>query len=165
MIPQDVRTADLYACLDKRPGELAPAAGAVVRALRSWASGAMSGICPVRMMAPPLVLDGHGEWIAPAHRFMLALCRSVAAPMRMGPDRDGVLSDTEALLVTAIAALQGSARQQARSALAQLVRADAVGDILHEAMLFACVLQQTGGSFHTHHGHRAGLPGSAGVTR
>ena len=145
---------DIYAFLDCRLDALSPAARLVVQAAREWLAAARAHICPVRMMAPGLILAGQGQLVAPLHRLLLELARGLARPdVLCAPPADRVSEDEALLLVSLAAARSGKARQT-RFALASLVRPHHLAAVTHAALLLGAHVRGPDGLF-----------GSAAVTQ
>lgn len=128
---------DIYTFLDAPCDSLSPAARLITHAMRDWATAAASRVCPLRLVAPRFVLAGQAEQLGPFHMFMLAFARGAARPVRLGEGSGARIGDDEAQVLVAIGSLQAGRMSAARFALASLISAHELDNVVHAAAIMA----------------------------
>jgi hypothetical protein len=108
---------------------------AFVVAMRIWAKAAMSRVCPLRLVAPRFVLSGQTRALMPFHSFMTTLGRTAARAVGLCATEEGCVTDDEALILTALAAVDQRNTQGVQLAFASLAHADGLNALSHKAML------------------------------
>jgi hypothetical protein len=73
--------------------------------------------------------------LMPFHAFMLTLGRSAARPIGLCVHEDGPITDDEAMMLTAFAAIGDFDIPRARVAFASIASADAIAILTHKATL------------------------------
>ena len=132
---------NFYDFVDHPLAALRPLDALFVAAMRVWARAAMARICPVRLVAPRFVFAGNGNLLMPFHAFMMTLGQSAARPIGLSAQEDGAVTDDEAMILTAFAAIACRDIPQAGIGFASIARADAVTTLAHKATLLVSTHQ------------------------
>lgn len=134
---------NFYDFVDHPLAALNPLDALLGGAMRVWARAAMARICPVRFVAPRFVFAGIGNLLMPFHAFMMTLGHSAARPIGLSAQEDGRVTDDEAMILTAFAAIANHDISQARLAFMSIAGADSIGVLAHKATLLVGTFSQS----------------------
>lgn len=138
---QNDETAPFQSAFADSPmSDLPPLEAHLIGWMRVWAKGVRARVCPLRLLAPRLVMRGRLDCLVPLHKFMLTLAESAARTIDMSDNELAALSRDETHLLQALCEIYRGSVAQARQHLLVFIRHDQLGAVIHEGMVLGGVM-------------------------